>query len=1010
MSKAQFDKAVEIVQGMPRDGPVQPTQDDKLKFYMYFKQGTIGDVDTARPGLLDFVGKAKWDAWKGVEGTSKEDAQKKYVDRLLEVLEKDGSEDAKNVQDRCADNEAAFGLRSTRFSSWHCSILWQAGQMVSGLRLASRADKVPCSAEMFHWGIESWTDEFKNRSAGARSSLFGTRPTTHTASSRCISSAVIQGLTRATGPAPGAEFVVSVMIEAAWVDKPPVLAAAKVPGLALHVLRDKRPTPRNPPRPTDTDRASARLARPIPWLYPLATRHFSSGAPAPRNTLCAACATSAAMSTLHAVPWFNPNRNCPLTLVEQTLQLSMSLCGKLLSIVLFKLSITLIHTYIDSAPAQPIDTPLSFFPSLSMPAARKTRSGRNAPPPPSKRVRTKGGCLTCRVRRKKCDESRDHNGGCGDCARLHIECLGYSTKRPDWLKGPQVDDIKRKIKHFLADNNAKSSSRTQSDAFLFLRTSRTLPAPPRQRSDTDESDSESDAGLKPVVSSSYAYSSPPDLYLGKSNMRGTHAMTDTLADLMPPIADWPQPDPLVPHIAWNPLLDFYSDHFASPISDDAEGSIYNLDNSMPGLVDSPVNMLSFDYGYPLPSLDDVPVQVTVGSYQQYDPQRESLFAPFFKVLELCNAGSLADALAEALQGDPEGVQAVFDGLTASQQGQLLERGQAALHGLRKAGFNKLESRAFACLWLMAGSLSRGDFTLWGDCLDLVLGWVNDVCSAPFSFYSLTTTQQLVLKRAIWSDIVAGATTKRQPLRIELYRKVLAPAQPEFMDSNKTALAIAETVALAAHPDQLPRASKNLDRLREDLPLPGDHLSSKAAIHAAGGRLYLEIVAHRGAAHPAVQEAVRTVCTLASRVDQQRDVAFWIFLAGCHTVDADQWASCDSMMAGIALGGEGEVAVSVAHDVMKEVHAARQLQRAQQDMWRVQMNEHGALLIDVRFVMAPCNLDQYVITSSLPENMDEVNTGLAPVKMTNEEQEPVPPGQMSVISEKERAQHLLSVHR
>lgn len=29
-SKAQFDKAVAIVKGLPEDGPVKPTQDDKL--------------------------------------------------------------------------------------------------------------------------------------------------------------------------------------------------------------------------------------------------------------------------------------------------------------------------------------------------------------------------------------------------------------------------------------------------------------------------------------------------------------------------------------------------------------------------------------------------------------------------------------------------------------------------------------------------------------------------------------------------------------------------------------------------------------------------------------------------------------------------------------------------------------------------------------------------------------------------------------------------------------------
>ena len=35
--------------------------------------------------MLDFTGKAKWDAWTSVKGTSKEDAYKAYVDRFIQV-------------------------------------------------------------------------------------------------------------------------------------------------------------------------------------------------------------------------------------------------------------------------------------------------------------------------------------------------------------------------------------------------------------------------------------------------------------------------------------------------------------------------------------------------------------------------------------------------------------------------------------------------------------------------------------------------------------------------------------------------------------------------------------------------------------------------------------------------------------------------------------------------------------------------------------------------------------
>ena len=49
--------------------------DEFLQLYSLFKQATVGDINTNRPGMLDFKGKAKWDAWEKVKGKSKEDAE-----------------------------------------------------------------------------------------------------------------------------------------------------------------------------------------------------------------------------------------------------------------------------------------------------------------------------------------------------------------------------------------------------------------------------------------------------------------------------------------------------------------------------------------------------------------------------------------------------------------------------------------------------------------------------------------------------------------------------------------------------------------------------------------------------------------------------------------------------------------------------------------------------------------------------------------------------------------------
>ena len=35
-----------------------------------FLQASVGDCNTDRPGMMDFKGKAKWDAWNGKKGTT----------------------------------------------------------------------------------------------------------------------------------------------------------------------------------------------------------------------------------------------------------------------------------------------------------------------------------------------------------------------------------------------------------------------------------------------------------------------------------------------------------------------------------------------------------------------------------------------------------------------------------------------------------------------------------------------------------------------------------------------------------------------------------------------------------------------------------------------------------------------------------------------------------------------------------------------------------------------------
>ncbi|GEP92051.1 Acyl-CoA-binding protein [Chitinophaga terrae (ex Kim and Jung 2007)] len=59
----------------------KPSNDVLLQLYSLYKQGTTGDVDTDPPANpFDFVAKAKYEAWAGLKGKSKEAAMQEYID------------------------------------------------------------------------------------------------------------------------------------------------------------------------------------------------------------------------------------------------------------------------------------------------------------------------------------------------------------------------------------------------------------------------------------------------------------------------------------------------------------------------------------------------------------------------------------------------------------------------------------------------------------------------------------------------------------------------------------------------------------------------------------------------------------------------------------------------------------------------------------------------------------------------------------------------------------------
>jgi acyl-CoA-binding protein len=78
---AEFADAAKTATALPRD----PGNDVKLRLYALYKQATTGDVQGRRPGFIDPVGRAKYDAWAAVAGMSADDAKQAYVELVAEL-------------------------------------------------------------------------------------------------------------------------------------------------------------------------------------------------------------------------------------------------------------------------------------------------------------------------------------------------------------------------------------------------------------------------------------------------------------------------------------------------------------------------------------------------------------------------------------------------------------------------------------------------------------------------------------------------------------------------------------------------------------------------------------------------------------------------------------------------------------------------------------------------------------------------------------------------------------
>ncbi|EAA21013.1 Acyl CoA binding protein, putative [Plasmodium yoelii yoelii] len=73
-----FDKCVSFVNSLPKTESI--SMETKLDLYKYYKQSMFGPCNIDAPSFFKFEEKKKYEAWKSLEGLSKDDAKAKYVE------------------------------------------------------------------------------------------------------------------------------------------------------------------------------------------------------------------------------------------------------------------------------------------------------------------------------------------------------------------------------------------------------------------------------------------------------------------------------------------------------------------------------------------------------------------------------------------------------------------------------------------------------------------------------------------------------------------------------------------------------------------------------------------------------------------------------------------------------------------------------------------------------------------------------------------------------------------
>lgn len=79
----RFSKATEAVQQLPE----KPGNFTLLRLYALYKQATVGQAPTDGPSKLNFVERAKYDAWATLGNMNENAAKEQYIQQVNDLIQ-----------------------------------------------------------------------------------------------------------------------------------------------------------------------------------------------------------------------------------------------------------------------------------------------------------------------------------------------------------------------------------------------------------------------------------------------------------------------------------------------------------------------------------------------------------------------------------------------------------------------------------------------------------------------------------------------------------------------------------------------------------------------------------------------------------------------------------------------------------------------------------------------------------------------------------------------------------